>query len=120
MSIKIDQNLFREQILSGFTNPQLQEYWKCGKSTINSRKKEWGLVGLSPNSKPRDTSLSHKKCSICNEEKLLSDFYSNGYTSKNQKKFKPNCKSCENTLVYNRYVQKILSCLEEKKQTFSL
>lgn len=46
-----------------------------------------------------------KICKVCGIEKPLSEFYSNGWTSKTRekKKFKPSCKSCEQEHDSRRY-----------------
>lgn len=41
---------------------------------------------------PEDKTV--KKCNTCNEELLLSEFYSNGFTPNGTRKYKPSCKKC--------------------------
>ena len=55
-----------------------------------------------------------KTCKTCNKELDLDRFYSNGYTPKGTKKFKPNCKSCDKLLTYDRYFNLLLECLDEQ------
>ncbi len=49
--------------------------------------------------------MSIKLCNVCLEEFPLTKeyFYSNGFTPKGTQKWKPSCKSCENTVNRERY-----------------
>ena len=40
--------------------------------------------------------ITIKTCSICNEDKELTDFYTNGKAPSGKVKYKPHCKSCQN------------------------
>lgn len=100
MTINIDLDLITKQIMSGMTIMELKDYWGCSRTYITEYKKNNGLVGLSPNSSNRrldDRTDTHKICSICLNDKLLSEFYSNGYTPKGTKKYKSACKECSNS-----------------------
>ena len=44
-----------------------------------------------------------KVCKTCNEELPLDQFYGNGTTPNGTKKFKPSCKTCENSAQSQRY-----------------
>ena len=118
MKAEINKELFLAQIKEGFTIKQLQEYWDCSRTTITSRKKEWNLVGLSPNSKPRDNGDGTKLCKICGENKSLVEFYSNGYTPVGNKKLKPECKQCANSLAYIKHLEKVKICLEQQGRSY--
>jgi hypothetical protein len=109
--LEINEEVFKNQILKGMTVKQLQEYYNCSRSKIYYYKKKYSLIGISPNSRPRDVSKELKTCRRCGKEKTLGDFYSNGYY-KEKKKYKPNCKVCESVCVYSEYIAKIKHILE--------
>lgn len=118
MKIEINKEEFINYILEGKTIPELQEIYNCGRTVITSRKKEFGLVGLSPNGKKRDLTLGTKYCPNCGVEKSLEEFYSNGYTPKGNKKYKPTCKKCEQTSVNEKYYTTLKSILEEQGRSY--
>lgn len=107
----IDKDLFKEQILAGFTIKELQEYWNCSRTSITDAKKKWNLIGLSPNSKKRDNGDGTKTCNSCGIVKHLKEYYSNGYTTTGSKKVKGSCIPCENKNRYTNYYNKIIECL---------
>ena len=111
MKYEIDRDLFTQQVISGMTMKQLQEFWGCGRTVIANRKKDWNLVGLTPNSKRRETEDGNLRCKSCEEVKPMSNFYSNGYHSGGKKKYKPNCKSCENLNSYLKQLDRIFVLL---------
>lgn len=43
-----------------------------------------------------------KKCNKCNVTYPLNNFYSNGFDNKGKRKYKPSCKTCENSKRRNR------------------
>lgn len=114
----IDFDLFKEQILSGFTIKELQEYWKCSRTKITDYKRKWNLIGLSPNNKKRDNGDGTKICNTCNIVKSLNDFYSSGYTNTGKQKIKGSCKICENTNRKFNYLQKIISILKDQNREY--
>lgn len=116
--LEIDKDLFKQQIEEGFTIKQLQEFWGCGRTVVTNRKRAWGFVGLSPNSKPRDNGDSTKICNKCMTPKPLSEFYTNGYSPLGHKKFKPSCKSCENSTQYAKKFTRILDILDEQNRYY--
>lgn len=50
----------------------------------------------------RPESQNLKICSQCRQEKSLSEFFSNGYTPKGNKKYKSKCKTCHNSASKDR------------------
>lgn len=118
VQLQIDKDLFTQQIKEGFTIKQLQEYWKCGRTAIMDRKKEWGLIGMSPNSKKRDNGDGNKTCISCGVTKSVSEFYSNGTTPKGSKKLKSNCISCENAKRKEIFLLKIIEILQEQGRKY--
>ena len=110
--MEIDKVIFEQQILEGLTIPQLQIYWGCSRTKINLHKKKWNFIGISPNSKKRDNGDGTKTCNICNLEKDISLFYSNGFTPKGTKKIKPACIACETFSRNNKYYSNIISILK--------
>ena len=46
-----------------------------------------------------------KTCGVCSETKSLDQFYSNGRCPTGTKKYKPNCRTCENQRVNERYYE---------------
>lgn len=116
--IEIDRDLFTKQIKEGMTIPQLRDYWGCSRTTITERKKEWGLVGLSPNSKPRDNGDGTKTCSACGETKSVNDFFSNGFAKSGKPKLKPKCKQCEQSFSRLKHIEKIIEVLAEQGREY--
>ena len=114
----INKELFKNQILEGFTIKQLQEYWDCGRTKVTEHKKKWGFVGMSPNSKKRDNGDGTKTCNTCMTVKPLSEFYSNGYTPKGAKKLKPSCIQCENSKTYQKRIERVLDILDEQDRLY--
>ena len=100
MNIINERNLeeFKNYIKEGKTINELQDLYSCSRSVITSAKKKYGLVGMSPNSKPRDNGDGTKHCKSCKSNKSINDFYSNGFSPSGEQKYKPNCKSCENEI----------------------
>lgn len=115
MNIINEDNLeeFTQYILEGKTIKELQEIYNCTRTTITNAKKKFNLVGLSPNSKKRDNGNGTKTCNLCLEIKPVSEFYSNGYDTKGNKKLKPNCKNCEQKDLYKKFLIKINSICKE-------
>jgi len=118
MRVDIDNELFESQVRSGMTIVQLQEHWSCSRTTITSRKKKLNLVGTSPNSVTRDLSEHHKMCKGCLDNKPLDHFYSNGYTPKGTKKYKPLCKTCDGLSVFKNHVQRLIEILHESDREY--
>lgn len=118
MKINIDKEEFKTLILEGYTIKQLQEYYGCGRTTITKRKKELGLIGLSPNSKKRDNGDGTKTCSKCGVTKHLDKFYSNGLSPTGERKYKPSCKHCESSLNIESYYSKIKTLLKEQGREY--
>ncbi len=116
--INIDKEVFTEQVLSGYSIPELQKYWGCGKGTIVSRKKEFGLIGNSPNSKKRDNGDGTKICNTCLLEKPIAEFYSNGYY-KDQLKLKGSCIPCENKQRIKNHYSRIIKILAEQNREYA-
>lgn len=104
--INIDKEDFIKKVLQGWTIKDLQEYYGCSRSTIILRKKEWNLIGKSPNSKKRDNGDGTKTCITCKKVKSVNDFYSNG-----RNKLKPNCKKCDRIITINKHNEKIREAL---------
>lgn len=76
MSIINEENLeqFKTYILEGKTIPELQDIYSCSRTTITTAKKEYGLIGLSPNSKKVNRGNNTKKCTDCGIEKVYLSF----------------------------------------------
>ena len=94
----IDKDEFREAILAGCTIPQLQEIYGISRGKVAQYKRDFGFVGLTPNSKKLNRDSGEKPCNICSQILPLSRFYSNGTSSTGLRKYKPSCITCENTL----------------------
>ena len=93
----MEEKLLRQDVLLGLSVKELQNKYSCSRSTIYYYKKLYNLNGLSPNSKPRVADTGTKLCNECNLQKSITEFYSNGYTSKGTAKYKAKCKACSNT-----------------------
>lgn len=109
--IPISREIFTQQILNGYTVKDLQKYWECSRTTVYEYKRKWNLVGKSPNNVKRCHDDGIKTCGICLKPKTLGNFYSNGYYPSGSKKYKPNCKDCENTKVAKEKYKKINTIL---------
>lgn len=108
----IDREEFKAYILSGKTIKELQAIYNCSRSTIADTKKNYGFVGLSPNSKKLDRNSSTKLCSICTKVLPLNSFYSNGKTATGKIKYKPSCIKCENTQRKNTFTNLLFDYLD--------
>lgn len=86
---------FKNHILKGRTIKELQDIYSCSRTTITKAKKEFGLVGLSSNIKIKDNGDGTKYCKHCLQNKPLSAYHSNGYSTSGTRKYKPLCKKCE-------------------------
>ena len=116
--IEIDKELFTQQIIDGKTIVELMEIWDCSRSTITLRKKEWDLIGLSPNSKKVwSEDGATKLCKTCGEFKNLKDFYSNGVRNGKQR-WKPSCILCESAHRRNSKIILIKECLLEQNREY--
>lgn len=105
-------------ILEGKTIPELQEYYKCSRTTITQFKKDNGLVGLSPNSKKLNRELGEKECTTCKQVLPLTRFYSNGKTQTGKTKYKPSCITCENLDRKNKFKDFIYEYLDTKNKKY--
>lgn len=106
-----DREEFTKLVLSGWTIPQLMTKYVCSRGTIATAKKNWGLVGKTPNAQKINSAEGTKHCFICDKTKSLNEFYSNGKTPLGTQKFKPSCSSCENKQRRNtliNYMQEVL------------
>jgi 5-methylcytosine-specific restriction endonuclease McrA len=74
-------------------------------------KKQYGFVGLTPNSKRTTKADGVKTCNSCLQTYSLDKFYSNGYTPKGTQKYKAVCIKCENSLRKSEIVEQILEYL---------
>lgn len=118
MKVVIDRDIFEEQVLNGLSIKDLQAYWNCSRTTITDRKKEWGLIGISPNSKQRDNGDGTKLCKSCLVNKPVNEFHSNGYVPNGSKKLKPSCKLCEQAEIKSKYYATLKSILEEQGRKY--
>lgn len=59
--------------------------------------------------------MRYKKCTLCEQDLPITDFYTNGVTPKGTIKYKGRCKSCE--MRYNKlqYKQKLIQIVGELK-----
>ena len=113
----IDIEEFTRLVLQGKTIKELQEIYSCSRTTITDFKRKNGLVGLSPNSKKLDRESGIKTCNNCNKNLPLTEFYSNGKTNTGKIKYKPSCKSCENSSrkdKFHSYILDYLNSLNKK------
>lgn len=99
-------------ILAGLTVKQLQDKYACSRSSIYAYKTKYELIGLSPNSKKIDRVLGTKICNVCNIDKNLSEFYSNGHTPKGTPKYKAACRNCSSTTTRNSFFDKLKDYLD--------
>lgn len=107
----VDKEEFKQFILNGCTIPQLQELYGLSRSKIAQLKRDFGFVGLTPNSKKLDREIGQKSCNICNKILDLGNFYSNGISTTGLIRYKPACISCENTKRKHNYTDKIIAYL---------
>ena len=91
----IDKESLTQDVLGGLSVKQIQEKYSCSRSTVYYYKTMYDLKGLSPNSRKAFRNTGLKTCNICNEEKSLDYFYSNGCTSTGKRKYKAACSKCE-------------------------
>lgn len=108
----IDKEEFYNYIIQGKTIPELQKIYGVSRTKIADTKREFGFVGLTPNSRPIDRNSGYKVCSECASNLPLTEFYSNGKTSTGKIKYKPKCKKCENTsrkASYRNYIEEYLN-----------
>lgn len=109
----IDEKEFTFFVKEGWTVKELQEYYGLSRTRIYDYKNKWNLTGLTPNGKALiNSDTGTKVCGKCSEEKSLSDFYANGYTSKGKKKYKANCKPCEGKISYTKKKELITNSLD--------
>lgn len=59
-----------------------------------------------------------KVCKNCKEEKIITEFYANGYTPAGTKKYKPNCKPCESILVLTKHRENIKKALNAQDRKY--
>ena len=62
--------------------------------------------------------METKICKDCNKEKDISEFYTNGFTPRGTRKYKPTCKPCEMVRNKNRFLEKVKSILEGLDRSF--
>lgn len=91
----MDKDALTKDILLGLTVKELQEKYNCSRSKVYYYKKLYNLNGLSPNSKKSFRNTGIKTCTVCNEQKTLENFYSNGFSSAGTRKYKAACSTCE-------------------------
>lgn len=114
MSIHItDREEFTKLVMMGFTIPQLMSRYNCSRGSVATAKRNWGLVGKTPNSQKVCAKNATKHCFICNTTKDISEFYSNGKTDSGNQKYKPSCKVCENKDRRKGFVEHLYTLLEE-------
>lgn len=115
----MDREEFKEYIIAGKTIPQLQEIYGLSRTKIAMYKKEFGFVGLTPNSKRVNREDGIKICPKCNKELPLTEFYSNGYNSTGSHKYKSACIKCENSTRKNSFYNKIVEYLNSCNKDYS-
>lgn len=108
----IDKDEFESYILAGYTIPELQKLYGLSRSKVAQYKRDFGFVGLTPNSKKLNRELGEKQCTSCKLTLTLDNFYSNGKSSTGLTKYKPSCIQCENKYRVEVYSGKILSYLK--------
>lgn len=107
-----DKEEFTKLVLSGYTIPQLMEKYKCSRGAIATAKRDYNLVGKTPNSQKADYVEGTKHCFSCGETKSLNLFYSNGYTPNGTKKYKPTCSTCERSTRDGNFISRLMSLLK--------
>jgi len=115
----VNKEEFREYILAGTTIPQLQEIYGISRTKVAQYKREFGFVGLTPNSRKVDLNSGVKICNTCKIEKSLEEFYSNGKSEAGRQKYKPSCKICENSVRRTNWVQLIQDYLSLTNRGYS-
>lgn len=120
MTIINDKNVeeFKNYIINGKTIVQLMEIYKCTRSTITAAKKNYNLVGISPNSKKRDNGDGTKTCNICHKDKNINEFYSNGYAPSGKKKLKASCIVCETLKRLNNWNTLLITELSKQNRKY--
>lgn len=114
--IEVCKETFSSKVLLGATIKELQEEFGISKSTVMARKKEWDLLGKSPNSLKRDPEPGTKICKGCGLELPLDSFPSNGYTPKGTKKYRSKCGSCTTKERKSIKISKILEILNKNNK----
>lgn len=114
----INKEEFEQYILSGKTIPQLQEIYSISRTKVAQYKRDFGFVGITPNSRKTDRESGVKYCKTCNIEKPLTAFYSNGISAVGLRRYKPSCIICENSSRKNKLFEFILEYLESKGKTY--
>ena len=114
-----DKEEFTKLVYQGYTIPQLMERYNCSRGSIATAKRNWGLVGKTPNSQRINAIDGTKHCFSCNITKPLSEFYSNGKTINGSQKFKPTCKVCEKENRRENLVNHIFTLLKELNIAYS-
>tara|TARA_S200002703_G_scaffold90601_1_gene78114 strand:+ start:422 stop:814 length:393 start_codon:yes stop_codon:yes gene_type:complete len=59
-----------------------------------------------------------KVCNKCGEKKDLTEFYSNGYTPKGSKKYKPTCKPCEQKSKLSKFYSRLADILTRQGKKY--
>lgn len=115
----MDVNEFRNYIIQGKTIKELQDIYGISRTKVAGLKKQYGFVGLTPNSKRVNRSEGIKTCAKCLKEKTLEHFYSNGKTAEGLTKYKPKCIACENSNRKSDLFAKIQQYLESCDKEYS-
>lgn len=114
--LNIDKDEFTRLVKEeNYSVKDLQKFYGIGRSTVYSYKHKWGLVNTLYSKDKEGT----KTCNICNINKPLSEFQSNGTTTSGTKKYKPSCSPCTNTARKADKYNKIDRILEESNRTLS-
>lgn len=116
--IVVDKDEFESYILAGYTIPELQKLYGLSRSKIAQYKRDFGFVGLTPNSRKSSRESGEKQCNSCKKILNLTEFYSNGISSTGLVKYKPACIKCENKQRTDNFSSKILSYLKSQDKEY--
>jgi hypothetical protein len=114
--IEIDKSKFTEYIKLGYSNPQLAAEFGCSVRVVANRKKEWGLLGLTPNNKTTKVLNNCRECIKCNVIKPVSEF--NKQTN-SKYGIRSTCKSCQQSEGIEYYKQNKEESREKAKEYYN-
>lgn len=109
---------FTRLVMEGYTIPQLMVKYNCSRTSIATAKRNWNLVGKTPNSQKINAVDGTKHCFKCDTTKSLSEFYSNGKTPLGTQKYKPSCIKCESSIRRTTLTDNLFRLLTELKMEY--
>ena len=93
-------------ILEGCSNPELAEVFECSVRTICNRKKEYGLLNLTPNNETTPIIDGNRECIRCNKVQELSKFNKQCTAKTGYRSICKACQAGEGREYYTRNVER--------------